>query len=313
MTTTPPTPNCTLCKKPASPTCMVHGRTKFPNLHPRRSDPGLNNSLSLPIPQCPVCKNSIRVSCLIEKHIIPCRSCGLSYATTPLVNTEHTDAEVTVSAFDWAHEEAMIWLSTLPDGHRPESAKPEPAKIAKAKLKKVINAQPQKTHHCIEGFTTTQDPCGNTVFLGLDGFEELDRLLDVLNVSAREDREGEVASASNALHALKEICELIQMTLEYTRTQTVVPSTKWSMDTATIRSQALNHPDCPWNRWHRRPSAKPFEGPCLELGPEIQLQFSGKDENAGKLLAMGNGGYSHLEPFVWNGAGRDPFAGRETV
>ncbi|KAL4789639.1 hypothetical protein BDV19DRAFT_394847 [Aspergillus venezuelensis] len=314
MTTTPPPTNCTLCKKPASPTCMIRGRTKFPHLHARRSDPGLNlrSSLALPIPECPICKKSIRVSCLTERHIIPCRSCGLSYASTPLISPENTN-NVKGGAFDWAHEEAMTWLATLRDRPRAESPRPETAKIAKAELKKVINAQLPKAHSCIDSFTTTQDICGNTVIMGLHGFEEWDRRLDILSVSSRENHEGEVASASKALHALKEVCEIIQMTLEYIKTQTTIPSTKWSMDTATIRSQALTHPDCPWNRWHCRPSSKVFEGSSIDLGPEIELQFLGKDEDAEKMLALGENVFTSVEPFVWKGIGRDPFAGREAV
>ncbi|KAL4966905.1 uncharacterized protein BDV14DRAFT_198370 [Aspergillus stella-maris] len=193
MTTTPLSANCILCKKPACPTCMIHGRTKFPHLHSRRSDPGLTSSLALPIPECPVCKKSIRVSCLTERHMFPCRSCGLSYASTPLVEPD----------------EAMTWLATLPDGTRAESPRHEPAKIAEAELKKVIKAQPPEAHPCIESITTMQDPYGETIIMGLHVFDEWDRRLDILNVSARENCEGEVASASKALRALKEVREII--------------------------------------------------------------------------------------------------------
>ncbi|KAL4946594.1 hypothetical protein BDV06DRAFT_182459 [Aspergillus oleicola] len=336
MPSTPPQKPCALCKKPPSPTCMINGRTS-PMLQCRHSysNSTLNTFSPLPTPECPVCRQTIRVSCLWEKHIVPCRSCGSSYASTANWYRRMRNAGPETSAFDCGHDEAMAWLASLPrgPGFVTPSAYPSlpasrstfasgsesPSPTSAAPTKALSNGKTKTetpittTHPCIQTFSQTRDSSGNPITLGLLGFPEWDRQLSILNVSARGAWEGEVAAASKALHALREVCETITRTLSYVEAGDKLatpdagytsdpPPDKWSMVEATMRHERLVGPDMPWNRWYGRTVAWKVEGKGMEFGTEMQLPFIELEYEGKRLMALGDAGYMRVAPFAGRGS-----------
>ncbi|KAL4869189.1 hypothetical protein BDV12DRAFT_196620 [Aspergillus spectabilis] len=62
-------------------------------------------------PGCPVCRQTVRPTCLSAGHLRPCTTCGKSFAPITHATCRSCTQGETVQGGPWDHDVAMTWLA----------------------------------------------------------------------------------------------------------------------------------------------------------------------------------------------------------